>query len=534
MNTILRIAVATVLTTTLTARPAQAGRGGGGFHGGGFGGFHGGGFGGFHGGGVGVPSFPRAPAFSMPRAMPSPGLNPAFRGGALGPRPAIGAERFGIGARPPIGARPEFGTRPNIAVNRPGNLAARNLNVNRIDNVTNFSNISGVNAAHWGRWGSPYAAYHAGWVHGYWNGHYGPGGWWSWGRPWGYGGWGYPSWGWGWGGYGLGLLGWGLAGWALGSMLYNWGYANYYNPYYGGYGGAPVVVASVPYDYTQPIDTQSTPPAHDVTDAAIATFGSARQAFLAGDYNQALRLVDQAIRQMPHDATLHEFRALVLFALGQYDQAAISLYAVLAVGPGWDWTTLISLYPNVDVYTSQLRALEQYCNANPNSAAARFVLAYHYLTQGHTSAAVDQLRQAVKLQPKDRISAELLQQLTQPAPTTATGPPAPAELGAEQPPAAPAPVKEGSLIGTWTAKPSSDTTITLTIDKDGRFTWKVADKGPPHQFIGESTYGNDLLTLAQSQGPPMVGKLTWRDENHFNFKILGAGPDDPGLDFSKD
>ena len=42
---------------------------------------------------------------------------------------------------------------------------------------------------------------------------------------------------------------------------------------------------------------------------------------------------------MPNDASLHEFRALVLFALGQYEQAAATLYAVLSNGPGWDWTT---------------------------------------------------------------------------------------------------------------------------------------------------------------------------------------------------
>ena len=43
---------------------------------------------------------------------------------------------------------------------------------------------------------------------------------------------------------------------------------------------------------------------------------------------------------------------------------------------------LIGLYPNVNVYTAQLRALEAYCKANPQSATSRFVLAYHYLTEG--------------------------------------------------------------------------------------------------------------------------------------------------------
>src|SRR5207253_1404093 len=106
------------------------------------------------------------------------------------------------------------------------------------------------------------------------------------------------------------------------------------------------------------------------------------------------------------------FRALVLFALGRYDDAAASLYATLSVGPGWDWTTLIGLYPGIDTYTEQLRALEAYCNQNPNSAPARFDLAYHYLTAGHAPQAVAQLEAVVQLQPQDKLSAQLLKQLT--------------------------------------------------------------------------------------------------------------------------
>ena len=100
---------------------------------------------------------------------------------------------------------------------------------------------------------------------------------------------------------------------------------------------------------------------------------------------------------LPNDATLHEFRALVLFAVGKYDLAAGPLYAVLSVGPGWDWTTMAGLYPSIDVYTAQLRKLEAFVTANPSSTAGRFVLAYHYLTQGHIDAAVAQLKEVVAL-----------------------------------------------------------------------------------------------------------------------------------------
>ncbi len=78
---------------------------------------------------------------------------------------------------------------------------------------------------------------------------------------------------------------------------------------------------------------------------------------------------------------------MALFALKRYDEAAAALYAVLTVGPGWDWPTLIWIYPDVSVYTAQLRALESYVNDNPQSASARLVLAYHYLTQGFNDAA---------------------------------------------------------------------------------------------------------------------------------------------------
>jgi len=185
-------------------------------------------------------------------------------------------------------------------------------------------------------------------------------------------------------------------------MLYGWGYSNYYNPYYGG--NTVVVEQPVVYDYSQPIDAQTVPPEQAVTDQAVTTFDTAREAFKGGDYPRALDLVDQALKSTPNDPTLHEFRALTLFALKRYDEAAAPLYAVLSVGPGWDWTTLISLYGDPETYTQQLRALEAFTVQNPNSAPAHFVLAYEYLTIEHADTAVKQLKIVSTLQPKDTLS----------------------------------------------------------------------------------------------------------------------------------
>ncbi|HZW32159.1 MAG TPA: tetratricopeptide repeat protein [Isosphaeraceae bacterium] len=365
-----------------------------------------------------------------------------------------------------------------------------------------------------------YGAYHAGWVHGYWNGHNNAA--WAWRGPY----WG----GWGWGmGLGLGMgLGYGLASWGYGSALYGMGYLPYSNPYY----AAPVAfvdqsAAAVPYDYAQPIDTTTAPAGDAVADPAIATFDAARDSFKQGNYTQALAQANDALAKLPNDTALHEFRALCQFALKQYEAAAATLYAVLSIGPGWDWPTLVSLYPDVNVYTAQLRALEDSCAANPNSAAARFVLSYHYLTEGYIDAAVSVLKQVVALMPSDTLSAKLLRQLDVPKDqtTTATAPePAPVDT---------TPPQGASMAGTWKAHPTADTEIGLTIQPGGQFTWQVNQKGKAQHFTGTSTYGAGILTLVQDKGPPLVGRLSWKDAEHMTFRVAGDGPDDPGLSFSR-
>ena len=120
---------------------------------------------------------------------------------------------------------------------------------------------------------------------------------------------------------------------------------------------------------------------------------------------------------------LNEFRGLCLFALGQYAQAAAADYAVLSIGPGWDWTTLSSFYPNVNVYTQQLRALEAYSQQHPTAADARFLLAYQYLREGYNNEAIAELQAVVQLQPRDELSGQLLRGLTTPASAPGGSPP---------------------------------------------------------------------------------------------------------------
>jgi tetratricopeptide (TPR) repeat protein len=487
-------------------------------------------------------------------------------GGLVGQRPGGGPNRPGIGDNLGIGNRPNIGNnvnRPinsgNTNINRPTNIS--NVTNNTFTNVTsnninNFTNINRPGYGGGGRWGggyggfrpSPYAAYHAGWVNGFWNGNYARG------------------WGFGWNNWGLNALGLGMgmgvAAWGLGSLWNTWGYSTFANPYY-----APaavvqpttVVMQPVVYDYSRPLDVTRPPPAQSVVDQAVAGLDSARASFQAGDYAQALKLADQAVQQTPNDPTLHEFRAICLFALGRYDDAAAPMYSVLSTGPGWDWTTLAGLYSNIDVYTQQLRDLEAYCNANPQAASARFLLAALYMTQGSNDAAAGILKQVVALQPRDNLSAQLLAALTanppadqSEAPPTPEQPPGAPTAVAAQPGSQPAPNQAAAagaasdtgpalpsgpvpanLIGTWTGSPAAGVTISLALDQNQGFTWKVTDRGQSRQFQGAATFDNDVLALTPPDQPPMVGTIAWKDDAHFQFKAVGAPASDPGLTFGK-
>jgi tetratricopeptide (TPR) repeat protein len=447
-----RIITLVALITALAAGVDAFGRGGGfggggghfggGFSGGGDRGFSGGGnfggrdFGGFsYGGGQAMarPSWNSGANYSRPSYIPQ--SRPSFNGGNFQnfDRSNFNRGNFnnfagsGNAARQTIVNRPNFegnnpfsqtihpdagiGNRANISQNvRPDWNAGNRANIDNRTNIGNLNRNWSNNINHWANnnhpWANGYNHYdhwHNGWHHGYWP---------YWGGN-------YP---WAWFGAGA-ALGW----WASPGTTYV-----YSNPYY---------IASDDvddgYNYSQPIpaptqteqalyseDSGGIPPPSDQdqsggqttyadssdpnTQQAVAIFDSGRALFKQGDYQGALDKTDQAIKLLPSDATLHEFRGACLFALKNYQQAAATIYAVLAAGPGWDWDTMKALYPDTAVYTAQLRALEDYKKANPDKPDASFLLAYEYLVLGYPDQAAAELQQVVKLQPTDKLSAAIL------------------------------------------------------------------------------------------------------------------------------
>jgi tetratricopeptide (TPR) repeat protein len=499
------------------------GGGGGGGHVGGVGGGWGGGghVGGF--GHVPAPTYYGAGYFApSPREAYHAPAAPAYRPGPVRNYEShVESFRPSYAARENVGrenlGRENFGRRTDV-IRGTGNLRVAPLGGGAHPNVNHVVNN------HWDRWnghGWDNAWYHGHW-HGHWD-HYWHGGWGNWWlNPWYSGAF------------------WGVTGWGLGAAVYDWGYLPYYNPYYvQSYTFGPSVI-----NYEQPIQTVDY--ADDASDGsgngpavspeATQHADAAREAFYNENYRLALTEIQKAIGRMPGDPAFHEFRALCLFALHEYRAAAAAVHSLLAVGPGWDWTTMIGLYPSEDVYTKQLRALENFRRDHPNDAAARFLLAYQYMTMGYTQAAATELRAVMKLQPRDQVANQLLSMITTAPPQGQSGSPPP---NAEEPnPTETAPPPKGppvdlaSLTGTWTARREDGSSIQLTLTPDAHFTWRYGQGDRSHEFTGTATASNNLLILQQANGESMVGRVVPGDGRGFHFYLVGGPPDDPGLTFT--
>jgi tetratricopeptide (TPR) repeat protein len=328
----------------------------------------------------------------------------------------------------------------------------------------------------------------------------------------------------------LGVTAWGvnrLGGW--------YGYSSYENPYYdsGSGGGAAYADYSQPVtmdaqqaaDYvaaeaTQPSDATLPP---GVSQEAVDKFDQARGQFLNNHFDEALKLADEALTKMPKDAVLQEFRALCLFALKRYREAAAVMNAVLAVGPGWDWTTMSGLYGDTATYTEQLRALETYVGKNPKSSDAHFLAAYHYITCGQTDPAINELKRVVALQPKDTVAAQLLQSMSPPA-----------EKPADTPPAATAPaVPPDAAVGVWSASGPKNAMYEMSLTKDGAFTWNYSSGAKKQSVKGVYAIDGNNLAMQPDGGGTMLMELKLNAPDALHADIVGAAKGDPGLEFKR-
>ena len=162
-----------------------------------------------------------------------------------------------------------------------------------------------------------------------------------------------------------------------------------------------------PADAAAPVDDGAPP-------EAFQRFDEARAAFKANDYGKALTSVDKAIKLLPSDAAMHEFRALVLFAQHKYrDAVPLGFYMPCCRrAPEWTWDTVRDLYADPETFTRQLRALEKFARENPKASEGHFLLAYEYLVMNYVPQALTQLQQFEALVPEDKLAPQLISAFT--------------------------------------------------------------------------------------------------------------------------
>jgi hypothetical protein len=73
------------------------------------------------------------------------------------------------------------------------------------------------------------------------------------------------------------------------------------------------------------------------------------------------------------------------------------------------------LYPESELYTNQLRALEDFVHKHPDASEGHFLLAYHYLVLNHVPQAIKQLDEFEKIVPKDKLVPQIVAAFTPPA-----------------------------------------------------------------------------------------------------------------------
>lgn len=329
----------------------------------------------------------------------------------------------------------------------------------------------------------------------------------------------------------------GITSWALNSASYLYGLGSYSNPYYvesavvGGYDYSQPIVIEQSYVQTsqqpavnQAASTDALPPG--VTTQGMSLFNEARTLFHNKQYQEALSKDNEALKQMPKDAALHEFKALCHFALGDYKSAAATLYAVLSVGPGWDWTTMYNLYEGIDEYTAQLRKLEDYCREHKDSADAYFVLAYHYLTMDKKDLAIKMYQTVAKLTPNDAVTKQMLELLGS-KPIDDKTPPPPANAADTAPTI---PVEK--LVGEWKALGPNNVDFKLKLTKEGEYNWSYTKNGKTESVKG--AYGQDggYLVMESNSNNKLIADVKLVNDSTMEFQMTGMSST-PKLLFKK-
>lgn len=414
--------------------------------------------------------------------------------------------------RPSIPQRPGIGGNTNTIINRPSASIHSIYNNKNITSINRFTQVT--NNISPGAWTSNYVNHWHNYTPSFYRWYYRP-------YPWYHG-----CWHWHWSSD-RGVVPW----YVYSSLAFRYGYWTFVNPFW----VTPAVQPVAYLNYSQPVTVvapqwvtdeelseSAAPLERAVNEQAMAQLEAARTAFRHRNYREAQRLVEAALAAAPEEAVLHEFRALVLFALGQYGEAAAALYSLLAVHPGWNWTTLSSMYGDIGDYQRQIQALNAARQAQPDAANLQFLYAYHMLTLGKPDDAKAALLLARKGLPEDPLVNQMLLALGES--------PSPAQ---ESPPPPKAADVELDLKGLWKAERSGGRAVYLRFDDQGQFQWDSLGGPEKDTFTGAFAVDGANLTLERTDGGALVGQVIPQSEKSFLFRLIGTPPQDPGMRFER-
>ena len=137
----------------------------------------------------------------------------------------------------------------------------------------------------------------------------------------------------------------------------------------------------------------------------------AREAFLKGDYQDALRLGGHAAVEMPrnsHRSQPADAGDVRPGRLSRRDHGSARGVEPRSADNLGNVVRLLRQHPDVH---RPACALEKYAAAHKSDPGALFLLGYQYVIMGHKDAAKDQLIKSLLLAPKDRLAANLLVQI---------------------------------------------------------------------------------------------------------------------------
>src|SRR5262249_59550829 len=119
-----------------------------------------------------------------------------------------------------------------------------------------------------------------------------------------------------------------------------------------------------------------------------------------------------------------------------------------------------------------------------------FLLGHHYLTMGYPDTALLDFNRALELRPDDAVTASLVATLSPRDAGTAKAPPG----------AAPKSVPPEGLVGNCTASGARTAKHSLSLQKDGTFTWAYSRGTRKQEVKGVYTVEGNVLAMEPDGG----------------------------------